>query len=73
MFLWRRFQDTIKVQMLVLKSELKFRAVHAGYVKSEHLFNEIARDIISSDIAVFETSDMAPNVFIEIGVALTWG
>lgn len=53
------------------KVELKFSALHAGY--SEHLFNEIARDIISSDIAVFETSDMAPNVFIEIGVALTWG
>jgi hypothetical protein len=51
--------------------ELKFEFLHAGY--GEHLFNEIARDIISSDIAVFETSDMAPNVFIEIGVALTWG
>jgi predicted nucleotide-binding protein len=50
---------------------LKFSALHAGY--GEHLFNEIARDIISSDIAVFETSDIAPNVFIEIGVALTWG
>lgn len=51
--------------------ELRFAPLHAGY--GEHLFNEIARDIISSDIAVFETSDMAPNVFIEIGVALTWG
>lgn len=51
--------------------ELKFEPLHAGY--GEHLFNEIARDIIASDIAVFETSDMAPNVFIEIGVALTWG
>lgn len=51
--------------------ELKFETLHAGY--GEHLFNEIARDIISSDIATFETSDMAPNVFIEIGVALTWG
>jgi hypothetical protein len=51
--------------------ELKFEPLHAGY--GEHLFNEIARDIISSDIAIFETSDMAPNVFIEIGVALTWG
>jgi hypothetical protein len=51
--------------------ELKFEPLHAGY--GEHLFNEIARDIISSDIAVFETSDLAPNVFIEIGVALTWG
>ncbi|MCW4025483.1 MAG: hypothetical protein NWF01_10700 [Candidatus Bathyarchaeota archaeon] len=51
--------------------ELKYSSLHAGY--GEHLFNEIAREIISSDIAVFETSDMAPNVFIEIGVALTWG
>jgi hypothetical protein len=50
---------------------LKFSPLHAGY--GEHSFNEIARDIISSDIAVFETSDMAPNVFIEIGVAITWG
>jgi hypothetical protein len=51
--------------------KLKFEPLHAGY--GEHLFNEIARDIISSDIAVFETSDMASNIFIEIGVALTWG
>jgi len=50
---------------------LKFVPLHAGY--GEHLFNEIARDIISSDITVFETSDLAPNVFLEIGVALTWG
>jgi len=51
--------------------KVEFTALHAGY--GEHLFNTIARDIISSDIAVFETSDLAPNVFIEIGVALTWG
>lgn len=50
---------------------LEFVALHAGY--GEHLFNAIARDIISSDIAVFETSDSLPNVFIEVGVALTWG
>jgi hypothetical protein len=50
---------------------LKFTPLHAGY--GEHLFNQIARDIISSDIAVFETSDLAPNIFLEIGVALTWG
>lgn len=50
---------------------LKFTSLHAGY--GEHLFNAIARDIISSDVAVFETSDSAPNVSIEIGVALTWG
>ena len=50
---------------------LKFRVLRAGY--GEHLFNEIARDIISADIAVFEASDLNPNVMIEMGVALTWG
>lgn len=50
---------------------LSFRALSAGY--GEHLFNEIARDIISADIAVFETSDLNPNVMLELGVALTWG
>ncbi len=50
---------------------LIFKPLAAGY--GEHLFNEIARDIISSDVAVFETSDMNPNVMIEMGVALTWG
>jgi hypothetical protein len=50
---------------------LTHKALHAGY--GEHLFNEIARDIIGSDIAVFETSDLNPNVMLEMGVALTWG
>jgi len=50
---------------------LEFIPLHAGY--GGHLFNTIARDIMSSDIAVFETSDLAPNVFIEMGVALTYG
>lgn len=50
---------------------LKFKALAAGY--GEHLFNGIARDIVSSDIAVFETSDVNANVMIEMGVALTWG
>lgn len=50
---------------------LDHRALNAGY--GEHLFNEIARDIIGADIAVFETSDLNPNVMLEIGVALTWG
>jgi hypothetical protein len=50
---------------------LEFIALSAGY--GEHLFNRIARDIISSDIAVFDTSDRNPNVMIEMGVALTWG
>ena len=50
---------------------LDFRALSAGY--GEHLFNEIARDIIGADIAAFETSDLNPNVMLEMGVALTWG
>jgi hypothetical protein len=50
---------------------LDFSPLRAGY--GEHLFNEIARDIISADIAVFETSDLNPNVMVELGVALTWG
>ncbi len=50
---------------------LSHRPLNAGY--GEHLFNEIARDIIGSDIAVFETSDLNPNVMLEMGVALTWG
>ncbi len=51
--------------------ELNFKGLAAGY--GEHLFNEIARDIISADIAVFDTSDLNPNVMLEMGVALTWG
>ena len=54
-----------------IPAELVFRPLAAGY--GEHLFNEIARDIIASDIAVFDTSDLNPNVMIELGVALTWG
>lgn len=50
---------------------LNFCALNAGY--GEHLFNEIARDIISADIAVFEMSNLIPNVMVELGVALTWG
>lgn len=50
---------------------INFKTLAAGY--GEHLFNEIARDIISADIAVFDTSDLKPNVMIEMGVALTWG
>jgi hypothetical protein len=51
--------------------ELDFRPLRAGY--GEHLFNKIARDIIGSDVAIFDTSDQNPNVMIEMGVALTWG
>ena len=54
----------------VILVSLNFKSLAAGY--GSHLFNEIARDIISSDIAVFETSDKNPNVMIEMGVTLTW-
>jgi hypothetical protein len=50
---------------------LELSPLSAGY--GEHLFNEIAREVISADIAVFETSDLNPNVMLELGVALTWG
>jgi hypothetical protein len=51
--------------------EIDFKSLSAGY--GGHLFNEIACDIISADIAVFEVSERNPNVMIELGVALTWG
>ncbi|HOV98662.1 MAG TPA: hypothetical protein PK595_03705 [Bacteroidota bacterium] len=54
-----------------MRTILEFKPLAAGY--GEHLFNQISRDIIAADIAVFETSDMNPNVMIEMGVALTWG
>lgn len=50
---------------------LHFETLAAGF--GEHLFNEIVRNIIGADIAVFETSDLNPNVMLEMGVALTWG
>jgi hypothetical protein len=53
------------------RSKLKFIPLGAGY--GEHLFNQIAKDIISADIGVFDTSDLNPNVMLEFGVALTWG
>jgi hypothetical protein len=55
----------------VVQINLNFKPLAAGY--GEHLFNQLARDIISADIAIFETSDMNPNVMLEMGVALTWG
>ncbi len=51
--------------------ELAYEALAGGY--GGHVFNEIARNIISADIAVFDASDSNPNVMIELGVALTWG
>ncbi len=50
---------------------LEFSTLAAGY--GDHIFNQIARDIIGADIAIFDTSDLNPNVMIELGVALTWG
>ncbi|MCX6239626.1 MAG: hypothetical protein NTY07_19105 [Bacteroidia bacterium] len=55
----------------VEKLDLNFKTLAAGY--GEHLFNQIVRDIISADIAVFDTSNLNPNVMLEMGVALTWG
>jgi hypothetical protein len=68
------FEDTVKAYNTLPTSfpvELDFSPLAAGY--GEHLFNEICRDIICADIAVFETSDLNPNVMLEMGVALTWG
>lgn len=70
----KMFQDAVSRNNAIpgaMKSELSFRSLAAGY--GEHLFNEIARDIIAADIAVFDTSDLNPNVMLELGVALTWG
>ena len=63
--------DSYNLSRGALKTKLVYAPLAAGY--GEHLFNEIAREIIASDIAVFETSDLNPNVMLELGVALTWG
>lgn len=60
--------DTIPGRPAVV---LDYRPLKGGY--GGHVFNEIARDIIGADIAVFDTSDFNSNVMIELGVALTWG
>ena len=66
------FQTTInEYNKLGNSVGLEFDTLGAGY--GQHLFNKIARDIISSDIAVFDVSSPNRNVMIEIGVALTWG
>lgn len=69
----KHFMDTIELynQRKNKNITLSFKALSAGL--GEHLFNDIARSIIESDIAVFETSDLNPNVMLELGVALTWG
>ena len=63
--------DSYNLSRGALKTTLVYAPLAAGY--GEHLFNEIAREIIAADIAVFETSDVNPNVMLELGVALTWG
>ena len=69
--MFERAVESYNTSRGALKTKLVYAPLAAGY--GEHLFNEIARDIIASDIAVFETSDMNPNVKLELGVALTWG
>ncbi len=68
---FQRAVSEYNAQPGALPASLDFQALAAGY--GEHLFNEIARNIIAADIAVFETSDLNPNVMLELGVALTWG
>jgi len=66
------FQETVnEFNTTAQDVRLAFIPLAAGY--GEHLFNEIARNIIGADISVFDTSDLNPNVMIEVGVALTWG
>lgn len=66
------FQTTIDVYKKLGNSiELEFDTLSAGY--GQHLFNKIARDIISSDVSVFDVSSPNRNVLVGIGVALTWG
>jgi hypothetical protein len=71
----KMFQDAIDTYRTnnpdVPRVDLIFKTLYAGY--GEHLFNNISSDIISADIAVFEASDLNPNVMIEMGVAMTWG
>ncbi|ACL64473.1 hypothetical protein A2cp1_1128 [Anaeromyxobacter dehalogenans 2CP-1] len=51
--------------------EMVFTELAAGY--GEHLFTNIIRDILAADIAVFDTSDLNPNVMLELGAALALG
>jgi len=69
--MFQRAVEAYKKLPNAIPVELIFQPLAAGY--GEHLFNEIARSIISADIAVFDTSDLNPNVMLEMGVALTWG
>ena len=53
------------------KLHLNFNPLRSG--AGEHLFNQIAREILSADIAFLEVSDRNPNVMIELGVSLAAG
>lgn len=50
---------------------IDFKPLKGGLGK--HVFEDILVDIASSDIAFFEVSDQNPNVFLEMGVALSHG
>lgn len=67
------FQQALAAVSEHVRGEIRldYRPLAGGY--GGHVFNAIARDIISADIAVFEMSDNNANVMIELGVALTWG
>lgn len=54
-----------------IKVDLNFKTLAAGY--GEHLFNEIARDIISADVAVFETSDIEWERYDRNGCGIDMG
>lgn len=54
-----------------LDFSLEFRPLKGGLGK--HVFEDILVDIASADIAIFEVSDQNPNVFLEMGVALSHG
>ena len=69
--LTEEFTKALAASSAAERLSLEFTPLKAGY--GEHLFNQIARSIIAADIGVFETSDLSPNVMIEMGVALTWG
>ena len=71
--IWELVKKGVKKYNIVNKTEISLNFIILKAGLGEHLFNQIARDIISSDIAIFDTSDLTPNVFLEIGVALTWG
>ncbi len=71
----RNIRDMFEMALAGVRSStiprLDFRRLQGGY--GSHVFNDIARNIIGSDVAVFDTSDLNPNVMIELGTALTWG